>query len=165
MSAFAVSPRDLVIGSVARCSQRLGLLDEPAHVVTPEVLYAGDTVLVSSSASNLQHMLAVVVREGARYGLEFTWDRTVQMQISNPAHVARPDGECIKSVRKAVYLGGMLTCDRRVSGEVCCRDGGGLCTFESLSRAWSRLNLTRRRKLDIYVSTVVSKMLYSLDSL
>ena len=43
---------------------------EPAFVVTRDLLYADDTLLVSSSQENLQILLNSVVAEGAKYMLE-----------------------------------------------------------------------------------------------
>ena len=48
----------------------LSLEDEPAYVVTRDVLYADDTLIVSKHASNVQAILSKIVSEGAKYGLE-----------------------------------------------------------------------------------------------
>ena len=57
---------------------RLDLDLEPAFVVTREVLYADDTLLMSSSERNLQALLNQVVLEGAKYGLGLNWSKTYQ---------------------------------------------------------------------------------------
>ena len=82
------------------------LEEEPDYVVTRDVLYAADTLLASSSASNLQPILDAVVEEGAKHGLELNWDKTLQMQISTLARVSQPDGNPLKCVREAIYSGG-----------------------------------------------------------
>lgn len=86
--------------------QAVDLAPEPSYIVTNEVLYADDTLLASHSRENLQKLLTATVEEGSRYGLELNWSKTLQMQISTPASVPRPDGTAIQSVREAVYLGG-----------------------------------------------------------
>ncbi len=46
----------------------LKLLDAPAYVVTRDVLYADDTLLVSRHASNVQAVLNRLLEEGQNYG-------------------------------------------------------------------------------------------------
>ena len=55
---------------------RLHLLREPPFVTSRELLYAGDTVLMSSSQANLQLLIDAVSEEGAAYGLEINWEKT-----------------------------------------------------------------------------------------
>ena len=143
----------------------LHLEEEPGYVVTRDVLYADDTLLVSQHQSNLQNMLNAIIEEGRNYGLELNWGKTVQMQISTNQKVTTPSGSEIKTVRDAVYLGGLLTCDGRASAELCRRLGEASKLFKQLNKLWSHASLGWRRKRRIYDSVVLSKLLYSLDSL
>ena len=144
---------------------KVQLAAEPPYIVTPAVLYADDTLLASSSAANLQQLLEAIVEEGLKYGLELNWEKTLQMQISTASFVLRPDGQPIKSVREAIYLGGVLACDGRTNRELCRRLGEGTRSLEALAQVWSHSGISRRRKIRIYMAVVVSKVLYSLDSL
>ena len=83
---------------------------DPEYVVTRDILYADDTLLASQSSLNLQNMLNAIVTEGAKYGLELNWEKTLQMQINTNSNICQPDGGDIKRVRDAVYLGGLITC-------------------------------------------------------
>ena len=62
-------------------------------MVSRDVLYADDTLLVSQHTSNLQAMLEAVVDEGMRYGPETKWAKTLQIQIGPPAQVVQLSGE------------------------------------------------------------------------
>ena len=110
-------------------------------------------------------MLDAIVEEGAKYGLELNWDKTLQMQISTADSVSGPAGQVIKTVRNAVYLGGMLACDGHCSRELCRRLGEGSRTLDALSQVWSHSGISRAKKVQIYMAVVISKVLYSLDSL
>ena len=145
--------------------RRVHLVDEPAYIVTREVLYADDTLLVSSSSGNLQQLLDAIVQEGLKYGLELNWEKTLQMQVSSGARAVRPNGASIQSVKEAVYLGGLLSSEGRATREVCRRIGEGSQSFRTLSRVWSHSGISQWRKIEIYMTTVISKVLYSLDSL
>jgi len=126
---------------------RLDLRDEPAFLVTRDVLYADDTLLASQHQENLQHMLNAIVEEGMKYGLELNWDKTVQIQISTGMRIARPDGGPISSVREAVYLGGLITCDGKVASELSRRIGEASGVFNKLRNMWSHACIGLSRKL------------------
>ena len=143
----------------------LDLAPEPDFVVTNEALYADDTLLMSSSKDNLQKLLNAVVGEGAKYGLELNWRKTYQMGVSVLPSVSGPNGEVIDHKRSVVYLGGLVTCDGRATAEVIRRVGEGRAAFKQLYQLWSHANISRHRKLEIYESCIVSKILYSLESL
>ena len=74
-------------------------------MVTRDVLYADDTLLVSQHQSNLQTMLNAIVEEGRKYGLELNWEKTAQMQTSINNRITTPSGGHIVTGRDAVYLG------------------------------------------------------------
>ena len=69
-----------------------------------DLLYADDTLLMSRHADNLQAILGGIVDEGARYGLELNWNKTVQMQIDTPTRICRPSGGDIKSAVSYTHL-------------------------------------------------------------
>ena len=141
------------------------LLEEPPYVVTRDILYADDTLLLSHHTDNLQHMLLEMITEGAKYGLELNWDKTLQMQISTNKRIAQPNGDAIKCVREAIYLGGLITCDGKVGTELTRRLGEATKVFKQLGKLWNHASIGKARKLTIYKSCVISKLLYSLDSI
>ena len=114
---------------------------------------------------NVQSVLNRLVEEGQKYGLEMNWSKTVQIQTSTSSTATQPNGEPIKSVREAVYLGGLITCDGRVAGEISRRIGECSRVFDKLEQIWAHAAVTTRRKLDIYAACVASKLLCSMESL
>ena len=97
---------------------KIHLDPEPAFLVTNEVLYADDTVLLSSSAKNLQTLMDAVVAEGANYGLELNWSKTYQMNVNSSMLLTCPDGSTLDSKRSIIYLGGLITCDGKSGTEM-----------------------------------------------
>ena len=100
-----------------------------------------------------------MVEEGRRYGLELNWSKTVQMQVSTASRVTQPNGENIKSVREAVYLGGLLTCDGRAVREITRRIGEASRSFSSLESVWKSGSVSTDRKVQIYQACIVSKVM------
>ena len=86
----------------------LGHVEEPAFMVTNDVLYADDTMLFSTSPVRLQNHLDLVVDEGKRYGLELNWEKTMVLRIHCTANLHGPDGVVLKVVPQMVYLGGLI---------------------------------------------------------
>ena len=88
-----------------------------------------------------------------------------QMQISTTNSISRPAGRAIKTDRDAVYLHGMLACDGRCGRELCRILGEGSRTLDALAQVWSHAGISHAMKVQIYMIVVISKVLYSLDSL
>ena len=102
--------------------------------------------------------------EGAKYGLELNWAKTFQIGICTPSSVSRPDGGVIEKKRDIVYLGGLISCDGRCARELSRRIGEGHSIFKILSRLWSHSGITLTRKVLLFNACVMSKVLYSLES-
>eukprot|EP00959_Pyramimonas_sp_CCMP1952_P301473 6307518-Pyramimonas_sp.AAC.1 len=73
------------------------LQEDPAYVVARDILNADDALLLSRRKQNMEDMLLAIITE---------------------------DGGAIKSVREAVYPGGLITCDGKVAAELTRRLGG-----------------------------------------
>ena len=110
-------------------------IEEPAFVIIPELLYADDTLLVSSSPRRLQMHMDFVIDEGQRYGLEINFKKTVALNVQCETELQQPTGEPVKTVGQAVYLGGLLCANAAASPEVSRRIGEAKGTFEALKNA------------------------------
>ena len=97
--------------------------DEPPHVICSDILYADDTVLLSSNPNKLQMHLDILVEEGAKYGLELNWDKTVVINIHSEADLMQPSGNKIKKVDRVVYLGSILV-------------SSGFCSTRIIQTTW-----------------------------
>ena len=76
---------------------------EPDFLVCPDILYADDTMLASSSAKKLQTLLDAVICEGKKYGLELNWAKTVAINIQNNGVVKTPSGTPVVQARQVVF--------------------------------------------------------------
>ena len=89
------------------------------YIVSKEVLYADDTALLSSSQLCFQvHQIILkrcwmqaIVSEGAKYGLEFKWTKTYQMNINSNDAILPPDAVTLETKRSMVDVGALITCD------------------------------------------------------
>ena len=84
------------------------------------------------------------------------------MNIRSNGDVVAPNGQNLKQKESIVYLGGLLHSDGKATHELSRRIGLAGADFKSLSRVWSRSNLSKVRKIRIFESCILSVLLYGL---
>ena len=140
------------------------LQDEPEFVVTRELLYADETVLLSARQDNLQQLPDAIVTEGAKYGLELNWEKTFQINVGTDACTYCPNGNVINQKESVIYLGGSISADSSVTIELNRRLSESRNAFNLLRKLWSHVSLSISRKLEVFNECITSKVMYVLDS-
>ena len=147
-------------------ARRMSQLEETqGHIVTPDLVYADDTMLLGSSAESVQRYLDHVVAVGRTYGLELNLQKTVLLRVRGTADIFGSDGLPLKVSSDAVYLGGLVSSTGGVTAEISRRLGEGRRSFLNLAAVWKHANVTKKKKLLIFEACVVSKVLYGLESM
>ena len=139
--------------------------DEPAFVVCSDLLYADDTILLGNDPHRVQAHLLILIDEGKRYGLELNESKTLLMQVNHTSRIYHASGEAIQVVDEAVYLGGLINAKADARPELTRRLGEAKSIYKKLQQCWSHANITRKRKVALYRSIVVPKLMYNLESL
>eukprot|EP00959_Pyramimonas_sp_CCMP1952_P150024 3139284-Pyramimonas_sp.AAC.1 len=88
-----------------------GIFKNKPYVVTNDVLYADDTLLVAQCPESLQRHFHIVSNIGKTFGLDLNAGKTLLLKIRSHATVLGPNGEEIQSKDDVVYLGGLLSAD------------------------------------------------------
>lgn len=130
-----------------------------------DLLYADDTLLISSDIDQLQTHFNAVIEVGKRYGLELNFDKTFLLSIRGEGNITNPNGAHLKKISQAMYLGGLLSSDGRAKTEISRRIGEAKQSLQKLEKVWKHANITRKRKKEIHDSCIISKLLYGLESL
>ena len=107
------------------------------------ILYADDTLLISSSSKRLQRLLMAVAEAGADYGMELHWGKFQLLQIRGTYSIDTPDGSRIAPCDKMIYLGTTLASDGNITGELTRRLGAAWGDFTKPLRLWKHTSLTR----------------------
>jgi len=141
-----------------------GVHTEGNFIVTPEMGYADDTLLLGSSAATVQAHLDSVMAVGRTYGLELNLQKTVLMRVRGRQNIIGTDGLPLKSTSEAIYLGGRISVDNSESTELVRRLAEGRSSFNTLVSVWKHANIPMQRKLQIFEACVVSRVLYGLES-
>eukprot|EP00959_Pyramimonas_sp_CCMP1952_P372924 7809596-Pyramimonas_sp.AAC.1 len=79
--------------------------------------------------------------------------------------IAKPDGGPISTAREAVCLGGLITCDGKAASELSRRIGDATGVFNRLRKMRPHSSMGLARKMKIYETSVLSKLLCFLDCL
>ena len=108
--------------------------------------------------------MQVIATEGAKYGLYLNNSKLEMMQIHCNAPIYDGEGKAIKIKESIKYLGAILHRTGRVDSEISSKLGMAKQEFRALSQIWSHANITKRRKLELYRSLVISKLLYGLQT-
>ena len=95
--------------------------------------------------------MEIIVHEGSHYGLVFNWNKLQYLSIGCDPELVRDNGESIQRVPNLKYLGGVLSGD------------GAIVHESNLQRIWSHSNISIQRKMLLYNSLIISKLLYELD--
>ena len=138
-------------------------IDLPTDTLS-ELLYADDTVLFGSKGHVVQKYMESIIACGAEYGLELNWKKVEMMRIGSHENIFKPDGQLVMSKESIIYLGALLHQDGRMEAELARRLGIASAEFRMLQRVWRHTRLTAEDKYRIYLSCVVSRLLYGLQA-
>ena len=105
-----------------------------------------------------------VRKVGQNYGLQLNWKKLENMPVRCNAEFFSPDGTEIQRKQSFKYLGSMLCSSGKTGTELSCRLGAARKEFDNLCRVWSHTSLPKRKKMRIYEACVISKLMYSLET-
>ena len=113
----------------------------------------------------MQDLLLLVQQEAEKYNLHLNLDTTKLVLYNSDASVVFNNGDPVPKVSSIVYLGGLIDKHGKPGPEVRRRIGEARAVFQKLKRVWRHAGLSKTKKLQIYRSCVVSKLLYNLSTL
>ena len=128
-----------------------------------DTTYADDTLLVSANIPQLQLYLDSVIEGAHAYGLKLNWKKTKHIRIQHDQDVFDSSCKALKTEPQEVYLGSLLSASGYATASVTRRLGEARGAFLKIQQIWKHANITRKRKVEIYMACVISKLLYSLE--
>jgi hypothetical protein len=144
-----------------QCERKVILSSEvPVH----ELVYADDTLLIDVRSDTLQAYMDCVEEFGAEYGLALNWQKIEVLPARREAAMTTLNGSAVKQKDNMFYLGALLSADGRVGSELSRRLGMAQADFKALAQVWKHTLLSRRDKYDVFMSLVVSKFMYALET-
>ncbi|KAK6764821.1 hypothetical protein RB195_024951 [Necator americanus] len=129
----------------------------------PLTYLADDVVIFAESIKKLQHIVNLVSKLAAAYGLHLRPDKCKQMWISSrPRTGIRMDGQPNELVDEFCYVGCMLKNNGKKDIQQICTKA--ISAFNSLTKClWSTL-ITNEVKLPVYLSAIRLIMMYRSET-
>jgi hypothetical protein len=145
--------------------QGLGGVTVGAYAFT-DLDYADDIALPVSSPNELSSCLSGFSEASKSVGLNVSWPKTKVQCLGAAAPPADVDvaGLQVECVNQFCYLGSILDTSGRCRLDMQRRIGLAASHMNSLARVWSQRKLSLATKLRIYVSCIVSALLYGSET-
>lgn len=129
------------------------------------VLYADDVLIVDQHGELADIYMQRIRKQGLYYGLQLNWNKLMFMSVNCSPTIRKPDGQCINRVHSMSYLGGLLSDDGTIASELGRRIGLAYFDFFTLQCIWSHANISRKRKVSLFNTLVLSKLMYAFDTM
>ncbi|GAA6104692.1 SLAIN motif-containing protein 1-like [Tachysurus ichikawai] len=126
--------------------------------------YADDTILLSTSYSQLRDALAIYSEEAEKLGLQVSWTKTKFMYIGDRPHPPslQLGNDIVELVKN---LGSIVTDNGDVKPEITRRRALAASALQSLWKPlWRHQTISRKTKLRIYNSALLSILLYGSET-
>ena len=162
---FVLAMTVLLDDAESKFLTELGDATLPPHIISRDLLYADDTLIVESDAGRAERFMHIIADCGAEYGLALNWQKVKLLRINHPGVVRAPDGSEIKTVDSLLYLGATLDKEVRHTSELARRIGAARKDFFSLAQVWKHAGISRQRKVQVYDACIVSNLLYGVETI
>ena len=129
-----------------------------------ELLYADDTLILGNDSKIIERYIQTIATQGKKYGLSLNMDKLEMIRMNTKLDIMDPMQNAIPCKQSMRYLGALLSDTGNIRSELGQRIGLARQEFHELARIWKHANISRHRKIELYTSCVVSKLLYALHS-
>ncbi|XP_045915344.1 SLAIN motif-containing protein 1-like [Micropterus dolomieu] len=129
--------------------------------------YADDTILLSTSLSQLRGALGIYIEEAEKLGLQVSWTKTKFMYVGDGPYPIplRFGNDTVEPVSSFVYLGSLVTNNGDLKPEITRRRALAASALQSLWKPlWRHHTISRRMKLRIYNLAVLPILLYGSET-
>jgi len=130
-----------------------------------EVLYADDTICLAQSAAAMNRLLAAIEAEGASYGMKLNKTNCEYLPIGATIPVRFRDGSKVPRKDEVKYLGCLLNPKGDAAPEVQKRITDCHLLLKRLHIFFRNADNTTRRKLQVFIAVVRSKLVYGLQTI
>ena len=106
-----------------------------------ELLYADDTILITSNLNAMNRLLAKVEEHASYYGLSFNKTKCVCLPLNARGAPKFRDGSKVEVTNNAVYLGSHLSRDHNMQMEVSNKISSCFAILNMLNYFWKKVEL------------------------
>jgi len=135
-----------------------------------DLAYADDTLLMGTNVEVVQTALHSLQKIAKCYNLQLNKGKCELIRMFTDKGITflptelHPQGEAIKVVAQAKYLGVILTASGSASKDVEARITKAQAGMNSLAKFWAHSSLTKEWKIRVYKGTFIPMILYGMDT-
>lgn len=119
-----------------------------------DVLYADDTILLSTRTDRLQAYLGAIEQVSGWYGLKLNYDKCELLVLNGRRYPALRDGRKLKRVESARYLGCQLNKKTNGAEEVSNRIRICIGTWRRLGYVWKHSGCNAAHKIRLWEAII-----------
>ena len=128
-----------------------------------EILYADDTICVSTDTKCINRRIALIEKHGERYGLKLNKDKC-EVLTNATAQVRFADGQLVAHRHKVKYLGCTLNLKADTQREIKSRIGICMGIMRKLDLFWLHARCPIKWKVLVFDAVIRSKLLYGVET-
>ena len=129
-----------------------------------EIVYADDTICVSTSEIAMNLFLKDIENEGKKYGLALNKNKCELLTTSLSANIQFGDGTQIKRKPEVTYLGCQINQYSNISQEIGKRIAKCMTILKRLDVFWKHCKLKTSFKITVFDAVIRAKLLYGIES-
>ena len=132
--------------------------------VLEDLDFADDIVLLASRYVDIQDKTDAMAEKAKGIGLDVNIEKTkvlrMHTRVTQPVQLY---GEDIEDVEEFIYLGSVMSSDGSSDAEVQARLAKARNAFRTLRNFWRNGNISKKTKLRIFKTNVLSSLLYGAE--
>jgi len=131
-----------------------------------ELLYADDTILISTNPKAINKFIKEIEIQGELIGMKLNKDKTeiIILGKNKNVNIRFRDGTSVKKVTEARYLGVELNERADPNKELRLRISNTMSTWKKMGVFFKNANCTVRFKIQVYHAVIRAKLMYGLES-
>ena len=129
-----------------------------------EIVYADDTICISTDTKAINHFLKDIEKEGKNYGLLLNKDKCELLTTSLNADIRFENGTKVKRKPEVTYLGCQINQYSNISQELSKRISNCMAVLKRLDIFWRHCNVKTAFKITTLDAVIRAKLLYGLES-
>ena len=129
-----------------------------------EIVYADDTICISTNTRSMNMFLKDIENEGRKYGLLLNRTKCELLTTSRDADIKFEDGTRVKRKSEVTYLGCQINQYSNITQEISKRIGNCMAVLKKLDLFWRHCDVRVGFKITVMDAVIRAKLLYGMDS-
>ena len=129
-----------------------------------KLLYADDTIILTSNRQAAEIILHKIQEESSRYNMKLNQNKCILLGMNSLGDVQYIDGGLMPKAERAPYLGTNMSAKGNPHLEISTRIISTTTTLNKLDMFWKKAPVSTTWKMRVHDAVISSKLIYGLES-